>query len=327
MRALTGSCHCGAVRPFDSHREDVSSGEAPVIKSPIVTRLIRAAGGVVYRKTEKGNLRILVAHRPSYDDWSLPKGKADPGETPEATAVREVFEETGHRCRIVASLGTTRYRVPGAVKEVDWFAMKPLPDSPGFKKNSEIDRIKWLSRARAVSLLTYEHDRELVDGADLKKLAQTGTLRLIRHATAGDRSKWAGRDEARSLTKKGRREAEAIAESLKDAGIERILSSPFERCVETVEPLARLIKAPIEISSALAEEADLDGAYALVDDLVGTNAVICSHGDVIPALINRMMWAGLNLTSRFYCSKGSIWEVEVESGRFTAGHYLPPPDV
>jgi len=292
-----------------------------------VTRLIRAAGGVVYRRTEKGNLRVLVAHRPAYDDWSLPKGKADEGETPETTALREVFEETGYRCRIVASLGTTRYRVPGGVKEVDWFAMKPLPDSPGFEKNSEIDRIKWLSRAKAVTLLDYEGDRELLDGANLKKLAQTGTLRLIRHATAGDRAKWAGHDESRALTKKGRREAEAIADSLKDAGIERILSSPFDRCVQTVEPLAKLIKAPIEISSALAEEADLDSAYALVDDLVGSNAVICSHGDVIPALINRMMWAGLSLTSRFYCSKGSTWEVGVASGKFTTAHYLPPPDV
>jgi len=184
-----------------------------------VTRLIRAAGGVVYRRTEKGNLRVLVAHRPAYDDWSLPKGKADEGETPETTALREVFEETGYRCRIVASLGTTRYRVPGGVKEVDWFAMKPLPDSPGFEKNSEIDRIKWLSRAKAVTLLDYEGDRELLDGANLKKLAQTGTLRLIRHATAGDRAKWAGHDESRALTKKGRREAEAIADSLKYAGI------------------------------------------------------------------------------------------------------------
>jgi 8-oxo-dGTP diphosphatase len=55
--------------------------------------------------------------------------------------------------------------------------------------------------------------------------------------------------------------------------------------------------------------------------------VICSHGDVIPALINRMMWAGLGLSSRFYCSKGSIWEVPVEDGKFTTGHYIPPPDV
>jgi 8-oxo-dGTP diphosphatase len=291
-----------------------------------VTRLIRAAGGVVFRRTTKGNLRVLVAHRPQYDDWSLPKGKADPGETSEETAIREVLEETGYHCRIVAPLGTTRYRVTGGVKEVDWFAMRPLPDSPGFRKNREIDRIKWLSRAKAVGLLDYGHDQDLVGETDLKKLAQTGILRLLRHTTAGDRTKWAGPDDKRALTKKGRRQAEAIAQTLTAAGIERIVSSPYDRCLQSVEPLSRLTGAPIEVSAALAEESDLDEAYAVVDQLVGANALICSHGDVIPGLINRMMWAGLSLSSRFYCSKGSIWEVEVDGGKFTTAHYVPPPE-
>lgn len=277
--------------------------------------------------TTKGNLRVLVAHRPQYDDWSLPKGKAENGESPEQTALREVLEETGYRCRIVAPVGTTRYRVKGGAKEVSWFAMKPLPDSPGFKKNPEVDQIEWLSRRRAKKQLTYEIDRDLVEQADLKTLAGTGRLYLVRHATAGDRARWKGPDDARPLTKKGRRQAEAIAASLADAGIERILSSPSTRCVETVEPLAKLIGAEIEKTPELAEEPDLDAAYTVVDATIGSNTVICSHGDVIPALINRMMWAGLELSTRFYYSKASIWEVEVEAGRFASAHYHPPPDV
>jgi 8-oxo-(d)GTP phosphatase len=292
-----------------------------------VTQVIRAAGGVVYRKTPKGKIRVLMVHRQQYDDWTLPKGKADNGESPEDTAIREVLEETGQRCRIVAPLGATRYRVQGGVKEVHWFAMKPLPDSPGFTKNAEVDRIKWLSRRKLLERLSYEQDRELIEGTDLKKLAQTGTLYLIRHTTAGDRSRWKGRDEDRSLTKKGWREADAVAGSLADAGIERIVSSPYERCVQSVKPLSKLIKAPIEISPLLAEEPDLDAAYAFVDSLVGTDTVISTHGDVIPALINRMMWAGLSLESRFYCSKGSIWVVEVDGGKFTTARYIPPPEV
>jgi len=292
-----------------------------------VTRVIRAAGGVVYRKTRKGKIRVLVVHRQQYDDWTLPKGKADDAESPEETAVREVLEETGKRCRIVAPLGATRYRVQGGVKEVHWFAMKPLPDSPGFTKNAEVDQIKWLSRRKLLERLTYEQDRELIEGTDLKKLAQTGTLYLFRHTTAGDRSRWRGRDEDRSLTKKGWREADAVASSLADAGIERIVSSPYERCVQSVKPLSKLIKARIETSPLLAEEPDIDAAYALVDSLIGTDTVISSHGDVIPALINRMMWAGLSLESRFYCSKGSIWVVEVDGGKFTTARYMPPPEV
>jgi 8-oxo-(d)GTP phosphatase len=292
-----------------------------------VTRLIRAAGGVVFRKTSKGKIRVLVVHRPQYDDWTPPKGKADKGETPEETAIREVLEETGYRCRIVAPLGATRYRVQGGVKEVHWYAMRPLPDSPGFTKNSEVDRVKWLSPRKALEKLSYDQDRELIEGTDLKKLAQTGTLYLLRHTTAGDRSRWRGRDEDRSLTKKGWREADAIAATLADTGIERILSSPYERCVQSVKPLAKLLKAPIETSTLLGEEPDIDAAYALVDSVVGYNAVVCSHGDLIPALINRMMWAGLSLESRFYCSKGSIWVVEVDGGKFTTARYLPPPEV
>ena len=292
-----------------------------------MTRVVRAAGGLVLRKTPKGNLKILIAHRPSYDDWSLPKGKADKGETPEETAVREVLEETGYHCRIVAPIGTTRHRMNRGVKEVAWYVMRRLPDSPGFKKNNEIDAIRWVSRKTANKILDYDNDRRLIKESDLKKLAQTGTLYLLRHGAAGDRSKWKGKDNGRPLSKKGRRQADTVAKSLKEAGIERIVSSPSLRCIQTVKPLAKAIGAKVEISEALAEGPDIDAAYDLVDSLVGNNAVLCSHGDVIPATINRLMWAGLTLESRFYCSKGSIWEVDVYKGRFTTGHYIPPPKV
>ena len=292
-----------------------------------MTRVIKAAGGLVFRVSAKGNLKILVAHRPRYDDWGLPKGKADPGESPEETAVREVLEETGYQCRVVAPMGTTRYRVSGGVKQVTWFAMRPLPGSPGFEKNSEVDEIKWVSRKRAPTVLDYENDRELVAAPGLKRLARTGTLFLMRHATAGDRSTWRGVDAIRPLTKKGRRQALAMAETLAPRGIERIYTSPYTRCVQSVEPLADAIGAKVVEHDALAEGPDVDAAYDLCDELVGYNAVLCSHGDVIPAVINRMIWAGMTMESRFYCSKGSIWEVGLDGGRFTSAHYIPPPTV
>jgi 8-oxo-dGTP diphosphatase len=291
-----------------------------------VPRLIRAAGGVVLRPTKKGRLKILVTHRPAYDDWSLPKGKADPGETLEQTAVREVREETGYNCRIVAPLGQTRYPVSGGTKEVSWYAMRPLPSSKGFAPNHEVDGINWLSRKKAAVLLDYERDRELVMETDLKNLARTGTLFLVRHTTAGDRSKWKGDDLSRPLTKSGIRQAAAIAARIAPQGIERILSSTYDRCFLTMGPLSRLTGARVEITGDLAEEADLDRTWALVESLIGYNAVICSHGDIIPAIINRMMAEGLSIESRFYCSKGSTWEVEVDGGKFTTGTYVPPPE-
>lgn len=292
-----------------------------------MTRVVKAAGGLVFRESSKGKLKVLVAHRPRYDDWALPKGKADPGESPEETAVREVLEETGYHCRIVAPLGTTRYRINSGIKEVRWFAMRPLPDSPGFAKNKEVDEIRWLTRKKAKALVDYENDRELVGTPGLRGLARTGTIHLLRHAAAGDRTKWNGKDAIRPLTKKGRRQADALAESLGRGGIEKIYTSPYVRCVQSVEPLAEMIGADILEHDALAEGPDIDGAYELIDGLVGFNAVVCTHGDVIPAVINRMMWAGLSLESRFYCSKGSIWEVGLESGRFATARYVPPPKV
>jgi 8-oxo-dGTP diphosphatase len=292
-----------------------------------VTKTIRAAGGLIIRRTPKGRIRVLVAHRPRYDDWSLPKGKVDKGETPAQAAVREVLEETGQRCRIVAPIGTTRYRIGRGIKEVDWYVMRPLPNSPGFKKNSEVDQVRWLSRNKALEILDYERDRDLVEDNDLKKLAQTGTLWLLRHATGGNRSKWEGDDMVRPLTKKGKRQSEAIAKSLRSAGIERIISSPYDRCIQTVHPLSKATGAKIEVHEALAEDPDLDATYALIHDLAGANAVLCTHGDVIPAAVNRLMWLGLTLDSRFYCSKGSIWEIRIDLGKFTTGHYIPPPKV
>ena len=292
-----------------------------------MTRVVRAAGGLILHRSGKGNLKILVVHRPSYDDWGLPKGKADKGESPEETAIREVLEETGYECRIVAPLETTRHRISNGVKEVRWFAMRPLPSSPGFKQNEEIDRIRWVSRKKAKEILDYKNDRLLIKNADYKHLTQTGTIFLLRHAAAGNRDKWMGEDQKRPLTKKGRKQSELVSKSLAAKEIERIVTSPYERCIETVKPLAKRIGAKLEISEALGEGPDIDAAYELVDSLVGQNTVLCSHGDVIPAVMNRLMWAGLTLDSRFYCSKASVWEVGVDSVRLTTGKYISPPNL
>ncbi len=292
-----------------------------------MTRTVRAAGGVILQKSEEGSLRVLVAHRPQYDDWSFPKGKADDGETPAETAVREILEETGLHCRIVAPLTTTRHRVGSGMKEVEWFAMRPLPNSPGFRKNNEVDKVKWLSRKAARKLLDYDHERSLITDFDLKRIAETGTIHLLRHGAAGNRDKFNGDDRERPLTKKGKVQAQAIAEALREREIERIVTSPYKRCIQTVEPLARMIGAEIEVSEALAEGPDVDASYDLIHTLAGANAVLCSHGDVIPATMTRLMWLGLTLNSRFYCSKASIWEVDIEGGRYTEGRYVPPPAV
>src|SRR5205085_7154411 len=122
-----------------------------------------AAGGVV-RRAGPGGDEIAVVHRPRYDDWSLPKGKLEPGETAEAAALREVEEETGLRCRLGPELSPTTYRDRhGRPKHVRYWMMEPIHDS-GFLPNDEIDEVRWRSPRDAAALLTYEHDRRLVEG-------------------------------------------------------------------------------------------------------------------------------------------------------------------
>ncbi|MBJ7244630.1 MAG: NUDIX hydrolase [Solirubrobacteraceae bacterium] len=121
-----------------------------------VARTIEAAGGVV----EQGGL-IAVVHRPRYDDWSLPKGKLDKNESAERAALREVQEETGLSCQLIEELDPVSYTDNrGRPKNVRYWRMKVL--SGEFEVNDEVDELRWLAKADALELLSYEHDRELV---------------------------------------------------------------------------------------------------------------------------------------------------------------------
>jgi 8-oxo-dGTP diphosphatase len=117
---------------------------------------IRAAGGVVLHEGH-----IAVVHRPKYDDWSLPKGKLEPGETWEDAALREVEEETGLRVRLEHPLTTTHYAVSGTPKTVRWWRMSVVDDD-GHEPDHEVDQLRWVTPEEAMRLLNYEPDRQLV---------------------------------------------------------------------------------------------------------------------------------------------------------------------
>jgi 8-oxo-dGTP diphosphatase len=122
---------------------------------------VRAAGGVVARDGE-----LVLVHRPAYDDWTFPKGKAEDGESDEDCALREVHEETGLRCRLGDELPATEYTdARGRPKRVRWWRMEPAADD-GFTPNDEIDEVRWVSPAEASELLTYDRDRVLLGAAD-----------------------------------------------------------------------------------------------------------------------------------------------------------------
>ena len=151
-------------------------------------------------------------------------------------------------------------------------------------------------------------------------------LHLVRHAKAGSRHEWNQPDELRPLTGNGVRQATRLCDSLSDLPVKRILTSRFVRCEQTVRPLALHLGLDVELHPALSEEADVDETWELLEDLSGTEAVLCTHGNVIPPVIERLQRrGGVLLGDEVGNRKGSVWVLEVAAdATFPSATYVPP---
>jgi 8-oxo-dGTP diphosphatase len=153
------------------------------------------------------------------------------------------------------------------------------------------------------------------------------TIWLVRHAKAGERRKWTGPDELRPLSKTGQRQARAlVAVMVESAGSEhiaRVVSSPFVRCVQTVEPLAARLSLEVETADALVEGASLADALRLVDKCASDNAVLCTHGDVLGELLDHYELQGLQ-RPHDKLEKGAAWKVDLADAEARAITYLSP---
>lgn len=277
---------------------------------------VRAAGGIVVQNAG-GQVRLAVVHRPAYDDWTLPKGKCEPGESWEDCAVREVEEETGLRCHLLGSVGTTEYiDRRGRPKQVRWWLMRP--ETGELRGQAEVDVARWLSPAEAVGVLTYERDRSL-----LQPLSKETRLWVVRHADAGERSEWTAPDHLRPLSAEGEEQARRLAEVLRRHEIERLVSSPYLRCVQTLLPLGAALGRSIESVPELGEGHGLDGIEPLL--IGGRPVVACTHGDVLDDLLGELRAEGLAPRGA-KAPKGSVWALRSLAGLIQSAEYLPPPD-
>jgi 8-oxo-(d)GTP phosphatase len=263
-----------------------------------VSEAILAAGAVLWRTTARGadgsEVEVLLVHRPKYDDWSLPKGKREPGEHPLLTAVREVFEETSVRPVLGPRLTTAEYLANGRPKQVDYWSAVGADDEAA--PSHEIDAVSWVPLAWAPERLSYAHDADVI--ADLRP-AKTVPLILVRHASAGHKTDWPGDDLLRPLDAQGTSDALLLARLLACFALRaRVISSPALRCTETVRPFAAGFGGPVEAEAALAvpgragdfsldRTGSGDTVRQLFRDLVAARrpAVVCLHRENLPAAL------------------------------------------
>ncbi len=254
--------------------------------------MIQAAGAVLWRKDSKKNLEIAVIHRPRYDDWSLPKGKVETGESHISAGHREIYEETGFESIFGPEIGTVVYKLEGAPKEVRYWAAQATVQT-GKPDPEEVDQIEWLEPKRAKEKLSNKDDRAIVDffldfGAD------TFPIILLRHAKALKRTEWDGDDGDRPLEHRGQLQAKRLLPIYLPYGAEEIHTSDALRCIETIDELARsLQKTPI-FSTDLSEygfELDRQAPLDYVQDLMdrGIPAIVCSHNPIIPKVVKKLV--------------------------------------
>ena len=150
------------------------------------------------------------------------------------------------------------------------------------------------------------------------------SLFLVRHAKAGKRSKWEDDDTLRPLVEEGLRQAHVIAESIAPLKPTALFSSPFLRCVQTLEPLGKAVGLPVVAHELLAEGVNFIGTVDWMHTLAD-GAVMCSHGDVIPEVIDALERRGMEVSGFRESRKGSVWVLERRDNAFIGGHAWPPP--
>ncbi|MEV8513025.1 NUDIX domain-containing protein [Dactylosporangium sp. NPDC051484] len=284
-----------------------------------VNSVVRAAGGVVWRHTSGGAPEIVLVHRPRYNDWSLPKGKLDPGEHELTAAVREVFEETSVEAVPQVRLPSIRYLTgePGVEKLVDFWSMRAAAWVPR-PADDEIEEARWVPVADAQSALSYAHDRGVVR-AFLGLPPVTAVVALVRHAKAGRRDEWTGTDAERPLEPAGERDARALSGLLALLRPDRVVSATPLRCRQTVEPLG----LPMEVDATFDELQEPEPAAAALAELAkrGGTTVVCSQGKLMPPLL-----AALTKRSdvNFHTRKGAGWVLCFSDGRIVGRDRLTP---
>lgn len=303
--------------------------EIPVDPAEEFKRTTLAAGAVLWRG-DPHDPEVALIHRAHYDDWSLPKGKVDPGESLPATAAREIFEETGYSVRLGKLIGKVAYPVQGRTKVVYYWLARVLDGE--YSPNEETDELRWMKIDEASSLLSYDVDAQVLGKAHKRlRLAPTTRVLYVRHARAHQRRSWEGDDDLRPLDKKGRRQAEMLVPMLTPFHPTAIYSAPPQRCQHTAAPLADELGMDIAVNKAFGDDVfaespdDARAAFQRVVDGGGV-PVIVSQGLTIPGIIESYAPKFLKKSiDELKFKKASVWVLSFNDGELTGADYLASP--
>jgi 8-oxo-dGTP diphosphatase len=270
------------------------------------------------------SIEVAVIHRPRYNDWSLPKGKVDPGETAAVAAVREILEETGHHSHLGRCLALVTYPIDQGVKKVQYWAATSTGGE--FAPGNEVDELMWLPVTDAMKKLGYAQDRKVLRRF-VKQPPNTKTVLVVRHGTAGSKSRFRGDDTKRPLDKKGRAQAEALVAQLSAFGATDVYAADRVRCHQTVEPLAAELGVAIRTEPNLTEEAYAKspkrGRQRMLQIAEGAGTpVICTQGKVIPDLIAWWCERDGVRPDKSRNLKGSTWVLSLSDGRLIAADHI-----
>ena len=252
---------------------------------------ILAAGAVLWRKSEKKKIEVLIIHRPKYDDWTFPKGKAEIGEPLIACAYREVLEETNIETAFGPYLGEVEYLTNDGKKKVSYWAAKVIKEKE-FNPNAEVDQLKWVEVKKVKELLTLNTDKKILEQF-LKIEPDTKPFILLRHAKAVTRDEWQGEDDDRPLDSYGQNQAKRLLAMYQVFNLEQIHSSDAVRCYDTVIPIAKGLNIRLEVTGKLSEDTykkDKEKAFDYAKDLIKLNesVLLCSHNPILPKMLNKL---------------------------------------